>query len=236
MVVLNPHLGLHNGLIAMAAYLLIAEADRVCQVANLVKEIALRLAGDYPPENSLHLMHDQLGHGIDAGRAVDIARLGSEVLPRQFNPGVAALKLVEVVPVGGCRLVIQQPRLGQETDPGTHRGEVTVVPVLFLQPGNIGPVFCTAGRGLRHSAGIWIRSLAKPSSIEWVGCSSKPEEVWTGLPSALTRRITSSLCCCLLARAMDSAKRKISAARVLLETSILSQSKSVRLKAIIVQM
>jgi len=107
-IILNPHLRLDNGLVTVTVHLLlITKADRIGKVANLVKEIALCLAGDNPPKNTLYLMHNQLGHGIDTRRAVDITRLGSEVLARQFYLWVGALQLIEIVPVGCRRLIIQ---------------------------------------------------------------------------------------------------------------------------------
>ena len=69
--------------------------------------------------------------------------------------------------------------------------------------------------------------------ILWVGHSSNPEDVCTGKPSALTRRIITSFKGALVTAAKDCAKLKISAASVLLDTSMLSQRTRVRLNVII---
>ena len=81
--------------------------------------------------------------------------------------------------------------------------------------------------------GRCIRSLRKLSFRQCVGCISKPEEVVTARSSVDTLRTSRSRVGCAVAMASDWAKLNISAASVLLDTNILSQSTSVTLKLIV---
>src|SRR5690606_13306036 len=72
-----------------------------------------------------------------AGGAIQVAGLGDEVLALELHQRVVLLELVEVVPVGGGGLAVEQPRLGDEAHTGAHRRDGRAPQVLGLQPGGV---------------------------------------------------------------------------------------------------
>ena len=71
-----------------------------------MEEISLRLTSNDSAKDSLHLIDNELGHGIDASGAINIARLGGKVLTLQLHGWVLLLQLVKIMPMSGCRLTI----------------------------------------------------------------------------------------------------------------------------------
>src|SRR5699024_5186684 len=104
------------------------------------EEIAFHIVGNGAAEPEEDDMHHQFRQGVDAGGAVEVSRLGDEILALKLNLRIVFLELVEIMPVSGGRLAIEQSRLSDETDTGTAPGDRRSALVLGFEPGRVSGV------------------------------------------------------------------------------------------------
>ncbi len=144
-------IGMSLGVTVVATAFVVAAVVKV--TANFMGKMALDMAGDGLVVEGFDKVYGQIGQGVDAGTAIEIAGLGGEILAFESHLWIVPLKLIEVVPVGGGGFAVQQSGFGQQAAAGAHGADGGTLLLAQPEPVEQGAVLTNDRPGVAPQAG-----------------------------------------------------------------------------------